>query len=148
MTKFWNKKPNKQDLYTVKKFIESFDVKLTFTSTNGSDTYQDKIIRYDLASDARSLAALWSVAFHELMHVHYYRNYKFYRFHHDKPPKGMSMHKYMLKYGLRVERAVDRAAMKLMKVYLPGIPFRWSYKTNRDTKWHYEYINKSYSGNK
>lgn len=121
-------------------FIDlTFDVKLMFAFNGESeaDMATEEIV-LDL-SEVTSEAEFWSLVYHEVAHIICLRKGKYKRYHSPCTPK-----KYMLRYGLRVERYVDSIGEKLMNQYHPELQYVSFYRKTEDVEFYKNYIEKEY----
>lgn len=80
------------------------------------------------ANKESTVQTVISLFFHELAHCFAYQHGKYKRYHEfgDKKITKRDI-KYILKFGLRIEKGVDNIAAKLMKFHFPKLKYLYWY---------------------
>lgn len=125
---------SKKDIRIAVDFLASLDIKASVEEDiNGSYVLCEvREIVLEL-QEIYTLERLWSIVFHELCHIICYEEGIYYKYHHNNNKK------YNIRYGLRIEKFIDRMAEKLMKDYLPGLEFKPCYG-EAECDWYRDYI--------
>ena len=127
----------------IRDFLKSFDVKVHFIKKGWSSAISSiGLIELDIR-ECPNLDKTWSLIFHELSHIICYRE-GIYKIYHHENISEKKFAKYIRKYGLRVERFVDKMGMKLMSTYLPDLEYKQTYLSEEDVKWYKKWVERNY----
>lgn len=123
-------------LRTATNFIRlEYDVKLTFGLWGGSEAdMETEEIFIDL-EECDSVDRFWSLVYHELAHVLCKREGKWAKYHSSNTPKS-----YMLKYGVRAEKYVDKRAEELLWQDHPRLNYIPAYATAEDVQLYKDWV--------
>jgi len=123
------RKISEVDKKRAKEFLLEHDLKLFFMKVSSARYYshlRSIVLPESPRDDGRD--RFWSVIFHEFAHEHCRQN-GLYKYYHSK--EGFVDYDYKKRYGLRVERFVDKKAKQLMEEYDPSLVFIAGYSTPR-----------------
>lgn len=138
-------RPSIKDFKKATKICQKFNIKAYFAYTgeaSEADVHERKI--YIDLNETINLDWFWSLIFHEIAHVWCLDNKK-YMYYHDcmnEDTKEFSL--YVRKYGLKIERYVDKIGKKLGKE--SGIRFKYkpAYRSKKDIEWYHNWIEENF----
>jgi len=85
----------------------------------------------------------YSTMCHELAHIWCFDNDKYIDYHHY-----ICDGDYVLKYGLKIERYVDKIAADIFADYFPKMKYKPCYESKEDVEWFYKWVEKAYGEKK
>lgn len=136
--------PSKKHFKKATELCRTYQATISFGYTGeGSEVDVDtRQIVIDL-SEMKNEHQFWSEVFHEIAHLYCYDNGIYYIYHHDCL-SDKEMAKYVRRFGLKIERYVDKMGERLAKEL--GFRFRYkpNYQSESDAKWYREWIERTY----
>lgn len=145
--KWYNRRITDKDLKYCRDFLNTFNVRCRFNKYMGclDDKNNVAIYTHKDKNTKITLREFWSTIFHEFCHILCAREgvYKIYHLEF-RDNKNKRINRAIRRCALRAELYVDKRAEKLMKIFLPDIPFKRAYRTKEDQEYLKEYIAKEH----